>query len=246
MDQEKIGKFIAKLRKDKNLTQEELAAKLGVSNKSVSRWETGVNMPDLAMFPQLSRELNVSINDLMSGEIIDQNEYQEKLENNIVDTIAKVDQKNKITNRLIIIILVTVIVCLVISFLLNTINVKLKYDEDRMYLENHQEYGLRFINKNSCTVYSGNIDYIKVNTLINNEKTNVIFISAKCTIPEIIKYNNSTGLSIRALNFDFDDETSEYKYKFYYTDYSLKDIKKANEVELDDIISKSYLLSEKE
>ena len=87
MDQEKIGKFIATMRKEKNLTQEELAEKLGVSNKSISRWENGKNMPDLSLFKPLCDELDITLNDLMSGDKVNEKEYQEKFEENIVNTI---------------------------------------------------------------------------------------------------------------------------------------------------------------
>ena len=87
MDQEKIGKFIATVRKERNLTQEELALRLGVTNKSISRWENGKTMPDLSLFKPLCRELNITLNDLMSGEKVDEKEYQEKFEKNIVNTI---------------------------------------------------------------------------------------------------------------------------------------------------------------
>lgn len=71
MDLNKIGKFIMTLRKEKGLTQEQLGAKLGVSGKSVSKWERGVNAPDIAILEKLSNELNVSINELLKGEISD-------------------------------------------------------------------------------------------------------------------------------------------------------------------------------
>lgn len=87
MDQIKIGKFIAKCRKDKNMTQSDLAFKLGVTDKSIGNWENGRNMPDLSLFKPLCEELGISINDLMSGEIVDEKDYKEKLEENIVNTI---------------------------------------------------------------------------------------------------------------------------------------------------------------
>ena len=68
MNQEKIGKFITKCRKEKKLTQEQLAEKLGVTRKSISRWENGKTMPDVSLFHQLCKELNITINDLLSGE----------------------------------------------------------------------------------------------------------------------------------------------------------------------------------
>ena len=65
MDQIKIGKFIAALRKEKCLTQEQLGEKLGVTNKTISRWENGNYMPDVEMLSLLSKEFGVSINELI-------------------------------------------------------------------------------------------------------------------------------------------------------------------------------------
>ena len=107
MNQEKIGKFIAKKRKEKNLTQIQFAEKLGVSDRSVSNWENGKNMPDMSLFPIISKELNITINDLMSGEILEQKEYQQKFEENIIYTI---DKKVKKDNRLLKIILLTLFI----------------------------------------------------------------------------------------------------------------------------------------
>ena len=67
MNQEQIGKFIAELRKEKNLTQEQLAEVLGVNVKSISRWENGKTMPDLSMLPTLAKELNVEVSELLNG-----------------------------------------------------------------------------------------------------------------------------------------------------------------------------------
>lgn len=96
MNQEKIGVFIAKCRKEKKLTQSELAEKLNVTDKSISNWENGRNMPDLSLFKPLCQELGITINDLMSGEKINKDKYQEKFEENIVNTI---DYSNKRINK---------------------------------------------------------------------------------------------------------------------------------------------------
>lgn len=87
MNQEKIGKFIAENRKLKKMTQVQLAEKLGVSDRSVSKWENGRCMPDLSLFEPLCNELDITINELLSGEKIRKEEYQQKLEKNIVDAI---------------------------------------------------------------------------------------------------------------------------------------------------------------
>ena len=92
MDQKKIGKFISEKRKELKLTQAQLAEKLGVTDKTVSRWENGNYMPDLSLLQQLSKELNVSINELLSGEKVSKEDYQQKFEENIISTI---DYSNK-------------------------------------------------------------------------------------------------------------------------------------------------------
>ncbi len=97
MNQEKIGKFIAECRKEKNMTQQELAEKLGVSDRTISNWENGRNMPDLSLFKPLCKELGITLNDLMSGEKVKEKEYQEKLEENIINTINYTNKK--IENR---------------------------------------------------------------------------------------------------------------------------------------------------
>ena len=95
MNQEKIGKFIAKCRKDKKMTQSELAEKLGVTDKSIGNWENGRNMPDLSLFKPLCDVLGITINDLLSGEKISKDKYQERFEENIVNTIDYSTKKIK-------------------------------------------------------------------------------------------------------------------------------------------------------
>lgn len=73
MNQEKIGKYIATCRKNKKLTQEQLAEKLGITSKSISRWENGKTMPDVSLFYSLCKELSITINDLLSGETTSKN-----------------------------------------------------------------------------------------------------------------------------------------------------------------------------
>ena len=68
MNQEKIGSFISTLRKEKQLTQEQLGEKLGVSQKSISRWETGKNMPDISLLKPLAMELGITVSELIEGE----------------------------------------------------------------------------------------------------------------------------------------------------------------------------------
>ena len=107
MNQEIIGKFIAKCRKDKKMTQSELAEKLGVTDKSIGNWENGRNMPDLSLFKPLCDELDITINELLSGERLKKEEYQEKFEENIINTIDYSTKKiNLIRNNLGIVLLI--------------------------------------------------------------------------------------------------------------------------------------------
>ena len=87
MDQIKIGKFIAALRKDKGLTQEQLGEKLGVTNKTISRWENGNYMPDVEMLSLLSKEFGVSINELISGERLWAEDFKKAADDNLVTAL---------------------------------------------------------------------------------------------------------------------------------------------------------------
>ena len=93
MDQIKIGKFISELRKRKNMTQQQLGEKIGVSPKTISKWETGKGMPDLSSLKPLSDCLEISINELLSGEKIEEDKYADKLEENIINTIEYSDKQ---------------------------------------------------------------------------------------------------------------------------------------------------------
>ena len=107
MNQEKIGKFIAECRRQRKMTQSELGEKLGVTEKSISNWENGRNMPDLSLFKPLCEELNISLNDLMSGEKVKEKEYRDKLEENIINTIdysnKKIESRNVFIGLLLIV-----------------------------------------------------------------------------------------------------------------------------------------------
>ena len=83
MDMKKIGEFLAQLRKEKNLTQEQLGDNLGVTNKTVSRWENGNYLPPVEMLQSLSDLYGITINEILSCERLGETEYKEKAEENI-------------------------------------------------------------------------------------------------------------------------------------------------------------------
>ena len=95
MDTKKIGAFIAMNRKKKGYTQEQLAEKLGVTNKTISRWENGHYMPDLSLLEPLSKELDITLNELLAGKEIVKEEAMEYSEQNLIQTIDYTDKKIK-------------------------------------------------------------------------------------------------------------------------------------------------------
>ena len=115
MNQEKIGKFIKESRKKVGLTQEELAEKLGVTNRSVSKWENAKCMPDLSLFKSLCQELHISINELLEGENL-KKEDVDKVLNNLVDI-----SNNKIKNNKKKITRISTIVILIITLIFGII-----------------------------------------------------------------------------------------------------------------------------
>lgn len=95
MNQEKIGLFIAKCRREKNMTQEELAEKLGVSNKSISRWENGKTMMDISLFEPLCNELDISIIELLNGEKVNDKKKDKLYTKTLINYSNKVGSRNK-------------------------------------------------------------------------------------------------------------------------------------------------------
>ena len=95
MDQIKIGKFIAKKRKEKGLTQSQLAEKLYVTDRAISKWENGKCIPDAANITHLCKLLNITINDLFSGEIVDMKENEKLLEKHLFEMIKAKEEKDK-------------------------------------------------------------------------------------------------------------------------------------------------------
>lgn len=93
MDQIKIGNFIQRKRKDANLTQSELAEKLYVTDRAISKWENGICLPDAGNITELCKILNITINDLFSGEVIDMKNNEKQLEKNLLE-MTKLKEEN--------------------------------------------------------------------------------------------------------------------------------------------------------
>ena len=95
MDQIKIGRFIAKCRKNNNMTQMQLAEKLGITDRAISKWENGRALPDASLMLDLCKELKITVNDLLSGEVVKMNEYNERSEHNLVEMVKQKERQDK-------------------------------------------------------------------------------------------------------------------------------------------------------
>ena len=139
MDQKKIGEFITKLRKEKNMTQQELANKLGVTDRAISKWENARGMPDFALIKPLCDILGITYNEFISGERIDKKDYNEKLEEKIVYVVVENNSLKKFVKNLvkylIIWILILIIGFAVYGCLHNYWKKYVKYDKRGMYCD---------------------------------------------------------------------------------------------------------------
>ena len=95
MDQIKIGKFIQEKRKEKNITQQELAEKLNITDRAISKWENGKCMPDVGIMQELCEILNITINDLFSGEVVNMKDTEKKLEENLLEMTRLKEEKDR-------------------------------------------------------------------------------------------------------------------------------------------------------
>lgn len=95
MEQEKIGKFIAQQRKEKQLTQKQLGEALGISDKTVSKWETEHGLPDISMIMPLCEILDINVNELLSGQHLTQDTYNEKAEENIMNLMKDSEEQKR-------------------------------------------------------------------------------------------------------------------------------------------------------
>lgn len=95
MNQEEIGKFISSCRKDKGLTQTQLAEMLNITNRAVSKWETGKSCPDVSIMLELCDILGITVNELLSGERIVMEDYQKKAEENLLELQSKKEKAQK-------------------------------------------------------------------------------------------------------------------------------------------------------
>ena len=125
MDQIKIGEFIKKKRKEVKLTQSEFAEKLGVTDRAIPKWENGICLPDSSIIFLVCKILNITINDLFSGEVVDMKDNEKKLENNLLEmTKLKQNSDKQLLNLEILIGILASIIFLGCIFAASYINLK--------------------------------------------------------------------------------------------------------------------------
>ena len=118
MDQVKIGKFISECRKKNNLTQAQLAEKLDITDRAVSKWENGKSMPDSGIMLDLCNELKISVNELLSGEVIEMEDYNKKAEENLLEMKKQKEEADRrLLSMEVVIGVVTLITFLALIFL---------------------------------------------------------------------------------------------------------------------------------
>lgn len=125
MDQVKIGRFIQTMRKEQSLTQRQLADKLNISDKTVSKWETGKGMPEISLMLSLCELLRINVNELLSGEKITQADYQKKAEENMMNLIKEKEESKKKIILSVIIMLITVVSVVLLILLAGLLDMSL-------------------------------------------------------------------------------------------------------------------------
>lgn len=113
MDQVKIGRFIAECRKKNHLTQVQLAEKLNITDRAVSKWENGKAMPDSSIMLELCDVLKISVNDLLSGEVITVDNYNKKMESNLLEMVKQKEEADKrlLSLEILIVVFSLIILC---------------------------------------------------------------------------------------------------------------------------------------
>ena len=115
MDQVKIGKFIAERRRESGLTQAQLAEKLAITDRAVSKWERGKALPDASIMLKLCEILGITVNDLLSGEVVAEASQRAESENNMLGLVAAKENADKLLLRAEIIIVILALLPLFIS-----------------------------------------------------------------------------------------------------------------------------------
>lgn len=153
MDLIKIGKYIAFKRKEQDLTQKQLAEKLNMSDKSVSKWERGICLPDVSVYLELCKILDISINEFLAGEDIPKETIEQKAEENIIQITKDNKNKQKYLNKIIRLL----IVMLVVFIFITSIFIYKKLTQPQNYIEPYLEKSTEMQMANMLSNHPGDI-----------------------------------------------------------------------------------------
>lgn len=153
MDLIKIGKYIAFKRKEQDLTQKQLAEKLNMSDKSVSKWERGICLPDVSVYLELCKILDISINEFLAGEDIPKETIEQKAEENIIQITKDNKNKQKYLKKIIRLL----IVMLVVFIFITSIFIYKKLTQPQNYIEPYLEKSTEMQMANMLSNHPGDI-----------------------------------------------------------------------------------------
>ncbi len=248
MNQEKIGKFIASLRKEKNLTQLQLAEKLNITDRAVSKWECGKSMPDPSIMLDLCKILGISVNELLIGEKIKEEEILITSDTNLVKALTIV-QKNKIAlKRSILVIIIIATILFLGYFIYWNYEIDLEYnnrliecniEDDTLIFKEYRKasgtYSIIINEKENVTyVFFHSIDYLQ-----NYIRFHKYFYD---NIGSIAKSSHGANCTITMDLSDLNVENN--KLMVYYTNYHLPFNKKLGIEKLPQLLKEATLLLE--
>ena len=241
MNYEQIGKFIQKKRKEKNLTQKELAQKLNITDKAISKWERGLGCPDVSILELLANELDVSILEILKGRIIENEIIKVTEANDYIEETIKYTKQNKIetTNKIITFLIISITLLLLILNIENITRMNKKYEYD-FNNETVKEI------KNQLNKLKNNIEIIENNQgkFKNDEyeqiKKELKNIKDKINNSKLLQYENKTELTLKDI-YIIDDNILVDIYGIRI----LKELEKYNtnneELFKDNVMAKIYL-----
>ena len=197
MNLTKIGKFIAEQRKKKKLTQEQLAERLGINNRTISRWENGINMPDASLYKKICEILEISIEELINGEKTNKENAKQSYEKALITTVDTNKKQERKINKLLKVLILAVSVS-IISILIIIIYYNKKYPKIDIYNMNVIESDKNelnekiTLNQKNYKIYFYGIDSLQISNIDNDYYDLKIALQYKqVTIDKVKEYLNN-------------------------------------------------------
>lgn len=213
MDLIKIGKYIAFKRKEQGLTQKQLAEKLNMSDKSVSKWERGICLPDVSVYLELCKILDISINEFLAGEDIPKETIEQKAEENIIQITKDNKNKQKYLKKIIRLL----IVMLVVFIFITSIFIYKKSTQPQNYIEPYLEKSTEMQTANMLSSHPGNILLFHYNSKKNYDSLTMYLTQyqkgKKISDKEVCEFyiNPSQGAKKGNIALTINQETSSMK-----------------------------------